>query len=51
MPVEKEREEVLAVKRSESFVVEDPFTLVLDKATLSDAYDAVFARIEQVELV
>lgn len=41
MPVEKEREEVLEVKRSESFVVEDPFTLVLDKATLSDAYDFI----------
>lgn len=41
MPVEKEVEEVLSVKRSESFVVEDPFTLVLDGATLADAYDFI----------
>jgi len=41
MPVEKEVEEVLSVKRSESFVVEDPFTLVLDGATLADAYEFI----------
>ncbi|MCL5675565.1 MAG: IMP dehydrogenase [Patescibacteria group bacterium] len=41
MPIEKEAEEILNVKRSEGFVVEDPFTMLLDGATLKDAYDFI----------
>lgn len=41
MSIEKQVEEVLKVKRSESYIVEEPFTLVLDGATLADAYDFI----------
>lgn len=37
MPIENEVEEVLKVKRYESYIIEDPFTLEADSHTIKDA--------------